>query len=567
MADSSRRARGLVLHLTRVGMLIAILLLIHSQHARLKARRTQSPLTSLEPQRLLPIFPDVASVSETVRADGGVDVLDADRSRLGYVVQTSPQSDHIIGFSGPTNTLIAFEDDDRIVGLDVLSSGDTRDHVRQVVEDEAFLRALNGLTWDDAASAANVDGVSGATLTALAIRESVIHRLGGGKPSLRFPDPLTHDDARQLFSAATSLEPDEQHRGLWHVQDVRKQELGTILQTSPSADNVVGYQGPTQTLIGFDPDGRVIRIAVRGSYDNDEYVTYVREDDYFLTLFNDLLLNDLAELDPDEALIEGVSGATMTSMAVADGVILAAQKHREALQLVPTPEEPLVSWTTRDFGTALVIVAGLLIAFTRLRGQTTVRRGFQLGLIVYLGLINGDMLSQAMLVGWAQNGIPWRNAISLVLLTSAAFLVPITTRRNVYCSHLCPHGALQDLLRNRLPWQFRVAGSLRRALRLLPGLLLAWVVIVAMTGLSFSLIDIEPFDAWVFRIAGVATIVIAVVGLIASLFVPMAYCRFGCPTGALLSFVRRNAKSDRWSLRDWLATMLLALAMRIFWHT
>jgi polyferredoxin len=102
-------------------------------------------------------------------------------------------------------------------------------------------------------------------------------------------------------------------------------------------------------------------------------------------------------------------------------------------------------------------------------------------------------------------------------------------------------------------------------MKLLPGVLLAWCVAVAMLHLPFSLVDIEPFDAWVWRIAGWATITIAVVGLAASLFVPMAYCRYGCPTGAMLEFLRFNAHSDRWSPRDWTALALVTFAFAVWW--
>jgi len=37
----------------------------------------------------------------------------------------------------------------------------------------------------------------------------------------------------------------------------------------------------------------------------------------------------------------------------------------------------------------------------------------------------------------------------------------------------------------------------------IPGFLLIFCVIVAMGGFEFSLVDIEPFDAWLFRIAGI----------------------------------------------------------------
>ena len=65
-------------------------------------------------------------------------------------------------------------------------------------------------------------------------------------------------------------------------------------------------------------------MAVAKSYDNEPYVTYVRDDAYFRSLFNGLELGELSELDLFEHGVEGVSGATMTSMAVADGLVLAA---------------------------------------------------------------------------------------------------------------------------------------------------------------------------------------------------------------------------------------------------
>ena len=185
-------------------------------------------------------------------------------------------------------------------------------------------------------------------------------------------------------------------------------------------------------------------------------------------------------------------------------------------------------------------------------------------LVMYLGLINGDILSQAMLAGWARHGIPWRSAPGLVLLSVAAVLIPITSRKNIYCHHICPHGAAQQLIRRSSKRRIRLPSRIVYILRHIPGLLLALCVILAMTSTTFSLIDFEPFDAWVFRVAGWATISIAVIGLFASFFIPMAYCRFGCPTGFLLNFLRLNAHSDRWGKTDWGAVILLAISFFIW---
>lgn len=44
----------------------------------------------------------------------------------------------------------------------------------------------------------------------------------------------------------------------------------------------------------------------------------------------------------------------------------------------------------------------------------------------------------------------------------------------------------------------------------------------------------------------------------------MAYCKFGCPTGWLLEFVRRRAGKDRFSERDWMGLVLFALALALY---
>jgi FAD:protein FMN transferase len=55
------------------------------------------------------------------------------------------------------------------------------------------------------------------------------------------------------------------------------------------------------------------------------------------------------------------------------------------------------------------------------------------------------------------------------------------------------------------------------------------------------------------------------VSLVASSFVPMAYCRHGCPTGALLDHLRLHSRADRFSWRDGLLLGCLATAAAVHW--
>ena len=72
---------------------------------------------------------------------------------------------------------------------------------------------------------------------------------------------------------------------------------------------------------------------------------------------------------------------------------------------------------------------------------------------------------------------------------------------------------------------------------------------------------LEPFDAYVWQVAGAATITIAIVGLVVSAFIPMSYCRYGCPTGAMLKLFEFGRNDNRWSRRDYLTFAFLALAL------
>ena len=553
------RTRRRLLHGYRVGVFVLLIALIHQQHTWFVEQKRGALKQKVEVEQIAGLYPKAASLSDWDPSHGGQNVLDAEGKKLGHVIQTSPEADKIVGFSGPTNTLIAFGAGGKILGVRILRSEDTKEHVGDVLKSDAFLGTWTGLDREEAADLRDIDGVSGATLTSMAIADGITVRLGGSGTTSRFPEQITVEEVKKFLPEATSFAEVENRPYLLKVLDADGGHLGFASRTSPHADHMLGYQGPTDLLIVLDNEERVAALAVRGTFDNQPYVSYLDEDEYFFNLFKGFGLADLSKLDVVEAEIEGVSGATKTSVTVAEALILSAGELLKVRK--PPPPKPLIDLAGRDIGTTLVVIAGLLIAFTKLRGKKSLRFAFQAVLIIYLGFINADMVSQALLVGWAQNGVAWKVAPALVLLTAAALIAPIFTGRQAYCTHLCPYGAAQDWLKGRLPVRVKIPPKLEAALKLIPALLLAFVVVVAMGHLGFSLVGIEPFDAFVFRIAGWMTITVAVVGLIASLFITRAYCRYGCPTGAMLDFIRLGPASDKIGKRDLFAAALVLTAV------
>ncbi len=375
--------------------------------------------------------------------------------------------------------------------------------------------------------------------------------------------PITVEEVRAIFPKAAELRPDAGERRGKFVWDDQGHQLGYVLRTSPITDDVIGYCGWTDTLIAFDPALHVVGVRIRSSQDTREHVGDVRDDRYFMKTWNGKSWDEVAHTKPQDAGIEGVSGATMTSMAMAEGIMRRLRAANAALALPPPPMR--FRWV--DAGLLAIILAALVLAFTGIHGKPWLRRGFQVLVIGYVGFFAGAPLAQSLFAGWMENGIPWRTAPVLVLLGAAALLVPWTTRKPLYCHHICPHGAAQELLGHFAPrgWRIALPKNFAAGLRWLPGLTLALVIAVVVLTLPTDLAHLEPFDAYGLRFAGVGTVSIAVVGLVASLFVPMAYCHYGCPTGALLEFVRTRGSTDHFSRRDVAALFLVALAEILVW--
>jgi polyferredoxin len=95
----------------------------------------------------------------------------------------------------------------------------------------------------------------------------------------------------------------------------------------------------------------------------------------------------------------------------------------------------------------------------------------------------------------------------------------------------------------------------------LPFVLLVFVLLSVAFALPVDLNALEPFDAYLFRVAGWASIVIAIVGVLWSLVTPLAYCRYGCPTGALFKLLRFTGDADRLGTRDWLAAACVVMVL------
>lgn len=489
-------------------------------------------------------------------------VQDQAGNRLGRLVTTSPDADSILGYAGPSNVLVALDNQEKVVGTRILSSEDTPEHVDQLRARPAFEKSFKD--WRPTTQPApKLEAYAGSTLTAYAITESIQKRLSGNYVSLRFPTPLSLKEVQGAgFPDATGFEPNVPRLGWNLVRGPNRAHLGFVVRSSPSADEVIGYAGPSETLIAVEPDGqRLRRVMLRTTYDTADYVSRIKDqepDPQGRTFFKDLTkwsAREWAEFDFRKGELDTVAGATLTSYAIAKGLQTRfaddAHGSRREQQDARQRLQAAALWC--------FLLGALLMTFTPLHGRPAVRTAWQVLLVGGLGLWLGQLLSLSLFAGWARHGIPWSLAPALLVLGAVALLIPWGTRRQLYCHHACPHGAAQELLGGFRRLHLVVPARWHAWLGKLPAIALAGAFLAALAWPRWNLGQVEPFDAWVLGVGVTIPLVLAGVGLLAAVFVPQAYCKYGCPTGALFKFVRTASQAETWGRRDTWAAVVLAL--------
>lgn len=122
------------------------------------------------------ITPYFSEAAQTQTIDTAFyEIKDAKGNKLGTVLFSSPYSDNIKGFNGPTPLLIALDAEGRIKNVVLLENQETPWYA-QHVKNGGLYEAWNGLTPNEAIGK-EVDAISGATYTSNGVKNSLIARL------------------------------------------------------------------------------------------------------------------------------------------------------------------------------------------------------------------------------------------------------------------------------------------------------------------------------------------------------------------------------------------------------
>jgi len=333
-------------------------------------------------------------------------------------------------------------------------------------------------------------------------------------------------EVRGIFPAAArfSLPPGGKEAGTVWGKDGRV--LGILLYTSPLADAINGYAGPVPLLIGLDPRGVILGVRLVSNWESSDYLARVRR--------SGLLQHwdGMTWADAREARVDAVTGATLSSQAIIRGL----QVRLSGLRSEPfVPAHQIGLWDYVGAGLALLVLG---VALTRWRGVPWLRTVLLLTAVGYWGFFSGIFLSMALLAAWVRGGFHWPAQLALGVIGVLAVSVPLLTGRPFYCGYLCPYGAAQELVHKLSPWRGGISAAAARWLARIRWLLLIAIAGLLAGGAAVDLAQFEPFAALTRGFAGVWVVALALAFLLFSLRWARPWCRFCCPTGALLGLLR-----------------------------
>jgi spermidine synthase len=346
-----------------------------------------------------------------------------------------------------------------------------------------------------------------------------------------------------LLSAALSMlrdsglrldQPAEQQAQEPPYYMVRRQDGepdSLVFSTAAYGPAVTGYGGRMALAVRVTPGGRVLDLRIIDSRETPAYLARVRP--WLTTLAG----RDIGH--EDWVNIDGVSGATITSDAVlqnlrSGGRAFAATVLKTSGQPAPAETEK-APFDRRVLLFGILTLAGLVSHYAPHR---LLRFICLTAMVCGAGLYLNVQYSLDQVFSLLSFKLP-QPGFNLPFLMCAFIPVLVLLLGNVYCGHLCPFGALQELIYELRPQRWRTAPPVNifRYTRAMKYLVLAAAVVWFGTGLERGFSSADPLVT-VFSRDGVfrpPLFIVLLLGL--SFFFFRFWCRNLCPAGAFLSLL------------------------------
>lgn len=512
---------------------------------------------------------------------------------VGYVFMTPDLPPEEVGYSAPIEVLVGIDMTGTLTGIKVLYYRESYRSIRgDFINTERFPNQFEDKNVvEDFRVGRDIDGISRATISSWAVARGV--RNAARQVALAYlPDSAyaasTNTDATALqmlgeqsweemmasglISTLTIVQPDDTklemtfafmgHDGLGEILVGADDYSRADREASNRVDN------GSMMLVGIDGDAsnpfRQERLAIEQNENvypiERRRFVYVGSADYgklkdrarfagAMVLDKDIDLGQPFTVLYNTGIdLGGFDSVARLDYQVPPVALALARGEPVPAEFLPPEEDDYDEYNEDDVFATLISnapwpeVFALLLLLTMvmvsfLRKSATLRWVTLAYTLVYLGFMDGGFVSVSHITNGIKQG-PGMFMTDLPMLIIILFTI-ITTLfwGRVFCSSLCPFGALQDFITRfvpkRLQREFPQAVH-DKALYIKYGIL-AFLVVMALAYSELSLFQyFEPFGTIFYQSRSLLLWGILLVLLLPAFFISRFYCRYACPLGAAL---------------------------------
>ncbi|MFZ8976776.1 MAG: 4Fe-4S binding protein [Pseudohongiellaceae bacterium] len=521
-----------------------------------------------------------------------------DAELVGYLFETPDYPPEEVGYSAPIDVLVGIDLQGTLTGIEVLHYIESYKSIRgDFINSEYFPQQFSRKNiTEDFRVGRDIDGISRATITSWAVARGVrdsarkmahsylpdsdyVAATSGDAVALRVYEDQSWDDMIEsgLVKEMLVIQPDltELHLSLAFIGHDGLGELMLGIDDYSRADRDASNRSREgkMLLVGIDGNSsqpfRQERLAIKQGdevypverrrfvYAGSADAGKIKDRTRFagaIVLMPEL---DLAEpfsiLYTTEGVVGEFGGIHEMAYQVPELALALSEGGPIAPELIPPsendaerfqfPEETV--WTElldsaplSEVFAVLFICALVMTAFVMKKEM--LRWAALTVTLIYLGWMDGGFVS----VSHITNGIKLGPSLFLndlpLLIVIVFTVVTALLWGRIFCSSLCPFGALQDFITRIVPKQFRyqVPQAVHDLAIYLKYAILAFLVLMALAYSDLSLFQyFEPFGTVFYISRSMVLWVIAAGFLLGAVFIPRFYCRYACPLGASLGVV------------------------------
>lgn len=295
-----------------------------------------------------------------------------------------------------------------------------------------------------------------------------------------------------------------------------------------SVESSGGYGKDLVIAVFIDTAGRVVNLNILKHNETPSFMQKVKRKGLLQDLKGTMYSSAFDEAEG----IDVVTGATYTSLAIIESV-KKGSRHiaRDELGLeVPVEPDTTFRLGIPEIALVLLYVIALFGVYTRFKYKNGLRWFTLLMSLVILGFwftvpLTLERINTFLMGFWPD----WHMHLYWYILILGFFLVLFVTRKNIYCSWICPLGCIQDCLgmvggaKSRIPTRIHeIARWTQRGI--------AWLaMLLALYFRAPVKVNYEIFGVSLSLTGATYLFIMTGIFFIASLFIKRPWCNYLCP--------------------------------------